>query len=193
VDEERGKGVLQNNIPGTTIPYSDSNAQAFSYIKPLIVAAGGLGLAQVCAITGLEGSTIQNWVKRGWVGTLRDKKYNERQVARILVIHALRGCLQLENIVRLMEYVNGVVEDPSDDIVDEGELYNYLCEAARDIMPRGDVSAGSVEAAVDKALAGYAGADEARGRLRKALVVMVYACVCAALADRTNLMLMEII
>jgi DNA-binding transcriptional MerR regulator len=176
-------------IPGTTLPYSDTNATAFAHIRPLIAATRGLGLAQVCAITGLEGSTIQNWVKRGWIGKLRDKKYNESQVARILIINALRGCLQLDNIARLMTYVNGVVEDPTDDIVDEGELFSCLCEAARSPELIESISEERVGRTVDWALREYKGSETARERLRAALIVMVYACLTSELANATNLML----
>ncbi|MDR3209795.1 MAG: DUF1836 domain-containing protein [Oscillospiraceae bacterium] len=181
------------NIPGTMLPYSDTNVKAFSNIKPLIAAAGGLSLSQVCAITGLEGSTIQNWVKRGWVGALREKKYSEGQVARVLIINALRDCLQLESIARLLTFVNGVVMDPTDDIVEEGELFNCLCEAARVTELGENVSRASVAAAVDRVLEGYAGGDEARSRLRAALIVMVYACLCSELSQTTNTLLAQII
>ena len=73
-------------ILGTTMPYTDDGAGAFSMILPLIAAAGGFTLSQVKAITGLEGSTIQNWVKRGWVSNPKGKKYDERQLPRILLI-----------------------------------------------------------------------------------------------------------
>ncbi|MDR2605677.1 MAG: DUF1836 domain-containing protein, partial [Oscillospiraceae bacterium] len=119
------------NIPGTTIPYSDTNIAAFSYIKPLILATGGLSLSQICAITGLEPSTIQNWVKRTWIGAVKDKKYTEGQVARILIFNALRGCMQLDNIAKLLKYINGIPMDITDDIIEEGDLFNYLCACVR--------------------------------------------------------------
>ena len=39
----------------------------------------------------------------------------------------LRGAMKLEQIASLMEYINGDVEDTSDDIIDEIQLYNILC------------------------------------------------------------------
>ncbi|MBR2283830.1 MAG: DUF1836 domain-containing protein [Ruminococcus sp.] len=100
---------------------------AFSVIAPILEAAGGLTLSQLSGITGLEGSTIQNWIKRGWVSPGKGKKYSEKQILRILIINMLRGAMTLENIARLMTYINGDVEDTSDDIIEDIELYNCLC------------------------------------------------------------------
>lgn len=115
-------------IPGTTIKYTPSaHDAAFSVIAPILEAAGGLTLSQLSGITGLEGSTIQNWIKRGWVSPGKGKKYSEKQILRILIINMLRGAMTLENIARLMTYINGDVEDTSDDIIEDIELYNCLC------------------------------------------------------------------
>ena len=97
---------MQAFIPGTTLPY-DGDKGMFSKIRPLIRATDGLTLSQVCSITGLEGSTIQNWVKRGFVSRPEQKKYRERQLARILLISSLRDCMPLDRIGTLMALVNG--------------------------------------------------------------------------------------
>ena len=55
-------------IPGTTVSYKEGNENnVYGLIEPVLKATGGLTLAQVRKITGLETTTIQNWVKRGWV------------------------------------------------------------------------------------------------------------------------------
>ncbi len=55
-------------IPGTALAKSlQTGESAFAAIEPILTATGGLTLAQVEGLTGLNGSTIQNWVKRGWV------------------------------------------------------------------------------------------------------------------------------
>ena len=177
------------NIPGTTLPYTDANAQAFSYIRPLITAAGGLSLSQICTIAGLEGSTIQNWVKRGWIGgSVRSKRYNERQVARILILNALRNCLQLDYIAKLMTYVSGGSPD-LDGGIDEGDLFSYMCGAAKNV----GLNLNNAEPLIDQMLDGYKGTPETKARLQKSLSVMVYACVCAELSETANLRLLELI
>ena len=100
---------------------------AFSVISPVLEATGGLTLSQLSKLTGLEGTTIQNWIKRGWVSATRGKKYSEKQVLRILIINMLRRAMKLEDIAALMRYVNGDVEDTSDDIIADILLYNILC------------------------------------------------------------------
>lgn len=56
-------------IPGTTLPLPDDKRwEAFSVLKPVFaLSGGGLLLSQITEMTGLSASTIQNWVKRGWV------------------------------------------------------------------------------------------------------------------------------
>lgn len=115
-------------IPGTTLKYSENiRNSAFSAISPVLEATGGLTLSQLTKLTGLQGSTVQNWIKRGWVASTKGKRYSQQQILRILLINMLRGTMKLENIVQLMEYINGDVEDTSDDIIDEIHLYNTLC------------------------------------------------------------------
>ena len=120
---------MKRLIPGTTIKYTEqARNSAFSLISPVLEATGGLTLSQLSKLTGLEGSTIQNWIKRGWVSSTKGKKYDEQQVLRILLINMLRGTMKLESIVNLMTYINGDVEDTADDIIDEILLFDLLCK-----------------------------------------------------------------
>ena len=114
-------------IPGTTIKFSGTSAEAFSMIAPVLEATGGLTLSQLSKLTGLEGTTIQNWIKRGWVSATKGKKYSEKQILRILLINMLRKAMKLDDIAKLMVYINGDVEDTSDDIIEEILLYDILC------------------------------------------------------------------
>ena len=57
-------------IPGTAINFSEQGRYtAFSLVSPILEATGGLTLSQLSKLTALEGSTIQNWIKRGWVSS----------------------------------------------------------------------------------------------------------------------------
>ncbi len=84
-------------------------------------------LSQIREITGLDAPALQNWIKRGWVSSPSGKRYNIDQVARILIINMLRDVFQLEKIAFLMSYINGSVNDRSDDIIPESVLYEYIC------------------------------------------------------------------
>ncbi len=174
-------------IPGTLLPYdSKLGPNTFSVISSLCAAAGGLSLSQIVGITGLEGSTIQNWVKRGWVSKPTGKKYNERQIARILIISVLRDCIQLDKIARLMRYVNGSVDDCSDDIIDEGELFNRLCAVLFE-LDETHLSRKDIRAVIKRQLADYEGPRlDSAECLTQALEIMVMAYLSARMKQQTE-------
>lgn len=163
-------------IPGTVMAYDSRMGQElFAAVSSLWQAAGGLSLSQITALTGLEATTIQNWVKRGWVSRTVGKKYSRRQIARILLINVLRDSLPLEKIAALLSGVNGSVEDASDDIIDEGELYDRLC---RLLSQMDDLRSGTavIREAVGGQLADYSGPKaDSKERLAIALEIMVLA------------------
>ncbi|MCL2409415.1 MAG: DUF1836 domain-containing protein [Oscillospiraceae bacterium] len=177
-------------LPGTAVTYPDSaGGKGFSKIEMLISATGGLSLSQVCAVTGLEGSTIQNWVKRGWVTNPRGKKYDEIHIARILIINALKDCIKLEHISILMKYVN---DPPTEGIVKESDLFNFLCDALAMMGQADDLSKGGVESVVEAVVKDYEDSPVYE-KIRKALAVMIYACVCTDVKRRTESMMDEVL
>jgi len=183
-------GKQQTGTVSSSIP----DEKAFTKIKMLLEATGGLSLSQVCSVTGLEGSTIQNWVKRGWVEHPRGKKYEEVHVARILIINALKECIKLEHIDLLMSYVNGKTQDGSEAIIKESTLYMYLCEALKQSGRTDDHSRGGVEAVVENVIRSYSDPNpNSRVRIRKALTLMIFACVCTDVKRRTEAMMGQIL
>ena len=181
-------------LPGTATTYIVHGEKGFSKIDMLLEATGGLSLSQVCAVTGLEGSTIQNWVKRGWVAHPKGKKYEEVHIARILILNALKECIKLEYIAQLMTYVNGVTEDFDDDIIREKDLFNYLCDALQRLGQVDDLSRGGVESVAEDVIKDYTGpVPYARVKIRKALAIMIYACVCTDVKRRTEAMMGQVL
>ena len=179
---------------GTEPAYPEYGEKDFSKISMLLEATGGLSLSQVCAVTGLEASTIQNWVKRGWVTHPKGKKYEEVHVARILIINALKECIKLEHISLLMDYVNGPETKAAGGNIKESELFNYLGEALQKAGQADDLSPGGVESVVEKVISDYEGpSPDARIRIRKALTVMIFACVCTDVKRRTEAMMGQIL
>lgn len=110
-------------IPGTTLEGLRSDADRTDGLFQSMFLAGGLTLSQVATITGLESYTIQNWVKRGFLPPPRNKRYDMEQVCRILNINILKGPLPIEEITKLMAYLNGNLADESDDLIDDTILY----------------------------------------------------------------------
>lgn len=114
---------MQWTIPGTTLTGLRSDADRIDGLFQSLFLAGGLTLSQVSSITGLEPYTIQNWVKRGFLSSPVGKKYNMEQVCRIININILKGAVALEQIIKLMAYLNGDLTDESDDLVDDTFLF----------------------------------------------------------------------
>lgn len=114
---------MQWTIPGTTLTGQRDNADRVDGLFQSLFLAGGLTLSQVSSISGLEAYTIQNWVKRGFLASPVNKRYSMEQVCRILNINILKGAVPLEQIVKLMAYLNGDLTDEKDDLVDDTMLF----------------------------------------------------------------------
>lgn len=126
-------------IPGTTLEDDRTNADRIENLFFSMFLAGGLTLSQVATVTGLESHTVQNWVKRGFLPSPRGKRYDMAQVCRIINMNMLKGTLQLEQVCSLMTYLNGRLEDESDDLVDDAKLYfMFVRLAARARQVGGD-------------------------------------------------------
>ena len=110
-------------IPGTTLTGLRTNADQTDGLFQSMFLPGGLTLSQVSSITGLETYTIQNWVKRKFLPPPQNKRYNMEQLCRILNINILKGALRIEDVTRLLAYINGDLADESDDLVDDTLLY----------------------------------------------------------------------
>lgn len=171
--EERNGVNMLDKLPGTEMDFDlKAEENAFSLIEPILSATGGLTLSQLSTLTGLEGSTIQNWIKRGWVTPAVGKKYAERQIVRILLINILRGTMKLEDIAGLMKYINGKVDDMSDDILHDTELYNLMCRLLSVMSRKNLHSRNEIAEEIDKNLSpDYSG--EQRKRLNEALLILI--------------------
>jgi len=172
---------MLQNIPGTVLPATErTQTDAFSELTPVLHATGGLTLSQLCDLVGLNATTVQNWIKRGWVASPEGKRYSATQLARILLINLLRGSMQLEQIVALMQAINGSVADSSDDIIQDAQLYNHFCGI---LWAMGENLAPSLEqilAEIDRRLADYVSPrDGAKALLRQALLAMVLSYLAA--------------
>ena len=176
-------------LPGTTLPMTkEAQEDAFASLAPIFaVSGGGLLLSQVAEMTGLGASTIQNWVKRGWVSSPVGKRYNELQVSRILLINLLRPAMRLEDIARLLRYVNGSVDDRSDDIIPEPKLYSLLCAAILELSDGERITHESIVTLIESRLEGYEGpVPDAAERLKTALSIMLMNMAAAMLMQQAE-------
>lgn len=119
-------------IPGTVLVGQRENPEGSAEQLRAMFLAGGMVRSQVAAITGIEAHDIQNWVKRGFLSPPVNKRYSLRQVSRIMTINMLRSALPMEKICSLLSYINGRLDDESDDSISDTQLYfAFLLVAAR--------------------------------------------------------------
>lgn len=125
---------MVSTYPGTTIEVSGLQMGGSRTLFDGIFATGGITLSQVSRMTGLEPHTIQNWVKRKFISPPINKTYSREQFARIIIINMLRETLQIDIICNLIRAIDGVPNDPTDDLIASEELYHiYSDMVCRDI------------------------------------------------------------
>lgn len=175
-------------IPGTVLEFDTAkNSCAFDVIKPFFALTNGVTLAQVRELTGLETSTIQNWVKRGWVPSPINKRYGERQIVRIILINSIRRSMKIENVINLMAYINGDVEDTSDDVVSDEVLFNEFCKAVYMSDTSHTCDFDVISAIIAEQVTHIPDLDETgRTKLQKTLQIMTLAFLSAQLQDRID-------
>lgn len=178
-------------IPGTVISQPMEEAEHLEERLTAMFLGGGMVLSQVAAVTGLEPYTVQNWVKRGFLTKPQQKKYDLEQLCRIITINMLKDALPMEEICGLLEYINGDLDDESDDLVDDHKLYFMFVRLAAHHRKMHD-PAGR-EAYVQEILAGYAEpVPGARDRVEKVLSVMLTAWAAALLRRQAMTMVAEL-
>ncbi len=118
---------MNEKLPGTQLEMTWDDPGQISEQFNAMFLPGGMMLSQVSGITGLEPYTIQNWVKRGFLSPPLKKRYTLRQLCRIININMLKGVLPMERICSLLGYVNGQLDDESDDMIDDATLYFMFC------------------------------------------------------------------
>lgn len=180
---------MDRALPGTTLSCpSTQESNAFSVLEPIFaVSGGGLLLSQVTEMTGLAPSTIQNWVKRGWVANPVNKKYDEIRVARILLINLLRNSMQLERIAHLLAYVNGSVYDREDDSISDTRLYSLVCAAIFRLQDGGHMERETLVPLIEAQLRDYPQTvPDAPERLLNALEIILLSVEAASCMKRAE-------
>ena len=181
-------------IPGTKLKKNDmGNVTGLEFLSKVFYISEGVMLSQIREVSGIDGSTLQNWTKRGWVANARLKKYNIDQVAHILIINMLRSCIQLDHIAFLLQYINGKIDDTSDDIIRDSVLYDYICRILDRLMQHDACSTATIKAVIREQIAGYEeDIPGARDRLANALEIIVVAYYAALIKRRSDEMLAEL-
>ena len=178
-------------IPGTRLKKQDmGNVTGLEFLSKVFYISEGVMLSQIREVSGIDGSTLQNWTKRGWVANARLKKYNIDQVAHILIINMLRSCIQLEHIAFLLQYINGKLDDTSDDIIRDSVLYDYICRILEALTREDVASKATIKDVIARQIADYEEViPGARARLANALEIIVTAYYAALIKKSSDEML----
>lgn len=177
---------MEWTIPGTVLVGRREDPQADEDTLRAMFLTGGLVRSQVAALTGLEPHAIQNWVKRGFLSPPQAKRYTCRQLCRILIINMLRSALPMEKICALLSYINGQLDDESDDCIDDSQLYfAFLHVAARyeGLMEDQEGLLDYIHESLSDYVEPYPGA---RQRVEQVLAIMLTAWVSSLLQKQAE-------
>lgn len=175
-------------LPGTAVEIEEGRLiYGFANLSSLFSVTGGLTLSQLCEITGTELTTVQNWIKRGWVAHPENKRYRENHLARIIILNMLRSSFQLEKIAVILRFINGSADDRGDDIIPDAALYTHLCVIIDSVLAAGVTDDASIREIVSEKTVQYqepfAGAKD---KLVNALTVMTLAFIASEIKRRAE-------
>lgn len=181
---------MEWTIPGTVLRKPREEAEQIQQMFDGMFLAGGIVLSQVAELAGLEPYAVQNWVKRGFLTPPEKKRYSQEQLCRILTINMLKSILPMEQICGLLGYVNGQLDDESDDVIDDTQLYFMfvrLAARAKELY-----SAQDRDRLLDQALENYQEpVPGAKERVKQALRIMLTAWLAARMRQEAEKMLLE--
>lgn len=187
--------INEELIPGTILNRKNmGNVTGLEFLSKIFYITDGVMLGQIREISGIDGSTLQNWTKRGWVANSKLKRYDIDQVAHILIINMLRSCIQLDKIAFLLKYINGNVDDDTDDIISPSKLYDYICRILDSIMVEGnECSVDNLKECIAAETRDYTEKiSGAARRLQNALEIIIVAYYSSILKNHTDKRLSEI-
>ena len=177
-------------LPGTVLSVDADRPQAAEEVFSSLFLAGGLVLSQVTQVTGLESYIIQNWVRRGFLAPPKQRKYTRRQLSRILMINALKSTLSIEQICKLLSYINGALDDEGDDTIDDTELYGAFVLVAGSVQKHGLTSESEMNRLIADGLKDYKESiPGAKERIERALRIMITAWRAAQLQTKAQSMM----
>lgn len=181
-------GIKSENIPGSVLLKQDmGDVTGLDFLDKIFYITDGIMLSQIREITGVDGSTLQNWVKRGWVANTVNKRYSKDHLARILIINMLRRSMMLERIDYLLKYINGYINTHEDDIISESQLYGYICDIVEQMINGSNKDNGELTSCIKKCMGNYSERiSGARSRLEKALEIIFIAYYASSIQDYSN-------
>ena len=184
--------INDNLIPGTVLDRKAmGNVTGKEFLKKIFYISDGIMLSQIKEISGIDGSTLQNWVKRGFLTKPQNKRYSLRQLCRLIHINLLKGILLLDRICGLLGYVNGQLDDESDDLIDDSVLYFMFVRLAA--RSKELYNPEIRESVLDEELRDYQEpVPGARDRVKEVLRIMLTAWLASRMAQEAERMLSQL-
>ncbi len=186
--------IRDDNLPGSAIKKSEGesiNGEAF--LDRIFFITDGIMLSEIKKISGLDGSTLQNWVKRGWIGNTVNRKYSKNQLARILIINMMRSTVSLEKIDFILKYINGRIDFEGDDIIPEARLYGYICTVTDRLCGEDAIDEVGLDVIIEATLTDYSREHpRTEERLKCALKFIISAYFASLAKGRAGELLVEI-
>lgn len=182
---------MEWTLPGTVLKAKTEDAVFVQQQFEAMFMGGGIMLGQVSAVTGLEAYDVQNWVKRGFLPAPERKRYSLNQLCRIININMLKNVLPMEQICGLLGYINGDLDDASDDLIDDSQLYFMFVRLAAHY--RTMQNAAGRDGIIDTVLESYEETvPGAKERVKKVLRVMLTAWASAQMRVAAMQMLAQL-
>ena len=182
---------MEWTIPGTVIrgPRSDVEA-SIRQIEGMFLG-GGMIRSQMASVSGVEAHDIQNWVKRGFLSNPVNKRYSCNQFCRIVTINMLRSAMTMDKICSLLTYINGELDDESNDLIDDTVLYFMFLRLAARARHIGGTE--SWDTAISDILKDYVEpVPGAKKRIDQVLRIMLTAWIGVRTIQKAEQMLVEL-
>lgn len=136
-----------------------------------------LMLSKISEVCGTDTTTIQNWVKRGFVSKASGKKYSRLQAVEIMLLNCLKDALSLDRAAFLIEKAKRT--DKADSEIVFSVLVNVLLRADS----FNTVDRDGLEGITDDELYSLGISEPA---LTSIILVMVLACISASYKEKTQ-------
>ena len=182
---------MEWTIPGTALRGLRDDVEASIRQIEGMFLGGGMIRSQMASVSGVEAHDIQNWVKRGFLSNPVNKRYSCNQFCRIVTINMLRSAMTMDKICSLLQYVNGELDDESDDLITDTKLYFMFLRLAARARHIGGTE--NWEVAIADILKDYREpVPGAKARIDKVLRIMLTAWIGVQTIRRAEQMLAEL-
>ena len=182
---------MEWTIPGTALRGLRDDVEASIRQIEGMFLGGGMIRSQLASVSGVEAHDIQNWVKRGFLPNPVNKRYSCSQFCRIVTINMLRSAMTMDKICSLLTYINGELDDTSDDLIDDTVLYFMFLRLAARARHIGGTE--SWDTAIADILSSYTEpVPGAKKRIDQVLRIMLTAWIGVQTIRRAEAMLLDL-